>query len=178
MYGRDARLPTETAHSQPTTPYQVNDQDYKTGLVSHLSDAWTLAQDNVAKAQAKQNRNYDRSAKEPTLQKGDRVMVRMPGEIKGKSWKFARPYHGPYRVVPVTPTNAEVVLVDRLNDDPILVLQIRPCYEELPDISWTGNSGAKAQKKKKDLDAQKPEKEKKEITYRGLTTRSMSRKEV
>lgn len=43
MYGRDARLPTETALSQPTTFYQVDVQDYRTELVTHLSDACTLA---------------------------------------------------------------------------------------------------------------------------------------
>ena len=101
MYGRDARLPTKTALSQPTTPYQVDIRDYRTQLVTHLSDAWNLAQGNIAKAQAKQKRNYDRGSKELKLQKGDRVMVRMPGEIKGKSWKFARPHHGPFGLVSV-----------------------------------------------------------------------------
>ena len=72
-------LPTKTALSQPTTPYQVDIRDYRTELVTHLSDAWNLAQGNIAKAQAKQKRNYDRGSKELKLQKGDRVMVRMPG---------------------------------------------------------------------------------------------------
>lgn len=64
----------------------------------------TLAQANIAKACAKQKRNYDRSSNKPRVQKGDRVML---GEIKGKSWKLAR------RVVLVTPANAEVVLIDK-----------------------------------------------------------------
>ena len=147
-------------------------------LVTHLSDAWTLAQDNVAKAQVKQKRNYDRSSKEPKLQKGDRVMVRMPGDIQGKSWKFARPYHGPFRVVSVTSTNAEVVLVDRPTDDPIFVSlkRVRPCYEELPDISWTGHSNVKPRKKKsQNKDTQKLKKETNE--YKGPITRSMARKQ-
>ena len=76
MYGQDARLPTKTALSQPKTPYQVDIQDYRTELVSHLSDAWNLAQGNIAKVQTKQKRNYDRGSKELKLQKGDRVMVR------------------------------------------------------------------------------------------------------
>ena len=120
MYGRDARLPTKTALSRPTTPYQVDIQDYRTELVTHLSDAWNLAQGNIAKVQAKQ-RNYDRGSKELKLQKGDRNMVRMPGETKGKPWKFARPYHGPFRVVSITPTNAEVVLVDKPDEDTIFI---------------------------------------------------------
>ena len=162
------------------TPYQVDVWDYRTELVTHLSDAWNLAQGNIAKAQAKQKRNYDRSSKELKLQKGDRVMVRMPGEVKGKSRKFARPYHGPFRVVSVTPTNAEVVLVDKPDEDTIFVSlkRVRPCYEELPDISWTGHSGVKSRKRKsQSKESQKPEKENEETENRGPVTRSMARKQ-
>ena len=69
-------------------------------------------------------------------------MVHMSGEVKGKSWKFARPYHGSFRVVSVTPTNAEIKLVDQLHVEPILVSLkwVRLCHEELPDISWTRGS--------------------------------------
>ena len=48
-------------------------------------------------------------------------MVHMPGEVKGKSWKLARPFHGPYRVLSLTPTNAEVRLVDRPTSESIFV---------------------------------------------------------
>ena len=41
---------------------------------------------------------------------GDCVMIHMLGVVKGKAWKFARPFHGPYRVIGVTPTNVEVKL--------------------------------------------------------------------
>ncbi len=40
-------------------------------------------------------------------------MILMPGEVKGKAWKLARPFHGPYRILSLTSNNAEVVLVDR-----------------------------------------------------------------
>ena len=75
MYGQDARLPTKTVLSQRTTPYQVDIWDYRTELVTPLSDAWNLAQGNIAIVQAKQKRNYDRGSKELKLQKGDRVVV-------------------------------------------------------------------------------------------------------
>ena len=69
---------------------------------------------------------------------GDRVMVHMPGSIKGKAWKLVRPFHGPYRVLSVTPTNAEVQLVDRPGADAIFVSlsRVRPCYLEISDVSW------------------------------------------
>ena len=55
MYG-----PTKTALAQPTTPYQIDVQDYRTELLTHLSDAWAFARDNIAQAQAKQKRDYIR----------------------------------------------------------------------------------------------------------------------
>ena len=48
-------------------------------------------------------------------------MVFMPAESQGKNWKLSRPFHGPYRVLQVTPTNAEVQLIDRPKDEPIFV---------------------------------------------------------
>ena len=146
LYGRDPRLPTETVLCQPTTKYQVDIQDYRTELVTHLSDAWHLAQQNISEAQSKQKRNYDKRGNNPTVHVGDRVMVKMPGEIKGKSWKFARPFHGPFRVVSVTPTNVEVRLVDQPSAEPIFVSlqRVRQCYDELPDASWTGHSRKRA----------------------------------
>ena len=65
-------------------------------------------------------------------------MVYMPNAVKGKSWKLARPFYGLYRVLSSTPTNVEVIPVDQPNAESIFISidRIRPCYPELPDISW------------------------------------------
>ena len=47
LYGRDPRLPTENALSMPTTPYMVDLEDYRTELTCCLSDAWSLAKQNI-----------------------------------------------------------------------------------------------------------------------------------
>ena len=39
VYGRDAKLPTESAISQPLTPYQEDLSDYRSNLVAGLSEA-------------------------------------------------------------------------------------------------------------------------------------------
>lgn len=72
---------------------------------------------------------------------GQRVMVHMPSELQGKTWKLARPYNGPFRVLKVTPTNAEVCLVGEPKSDSMCVslTRIRPCYQELLDTSWRGS---------------------------------------
>ncbi len=62
-------------------------------------------------------------------------MVQMPSECQGKDWKLARPFHGPYRVLQVTPTNVEVRLVDQPKSDSIFVAleRVRRCYPEQGD---------------------------------------------
>ena len=45
----------------------------------------------------------------------------MPHESTGKDWKLARPYLDPYRILRVTPTNAEVYLADKPSDSSILI---------------------------------------------------------
>ena len=65
-------------------------------------------------------------------------MVHMPGTVKGKAWKFARAFYGPYRVVALTSTNAEVRLVDKPEENTIFVALewLRPCPGELKNVSW------------------------------------------
>ena len=147
LYGRDPRLPSECALTVPTTPYMIDLQDYRSELTTSLSDAWLTAKEHIAHAQDKQKQQYDKKAKESPVKVGDRVMVHMPGTVKGKAWKLVRPFHGPYRVVSVTPTNAEVRLVDQPEADSIFVSlsRVRPCYSEMADVSWSGNN--KSQKK-------------------------------
>ena len=100
LYGRDARTLTEMALSQPRTPYQVDLSDYKMELVANLSDAWALAHAQIDRAQKKQKQQYDKKSQVIHWKVGDRVMhmVHMPGTIKGKAWKFARAFYGPYRL--------------------------------------------------------------------------------
>lgn len=139
LYGRDPRLPTETVLSKPVSPYQVDLEDYCCELVTRMSRAWTLARERIEHAQQTQKSQYDRHAKNPELRIGERVMVYKPGEVQGPAWKLAQPYHGPYRIVSLTPNNAEMVLVDQPKEPSIFVSlnHVRRCYEELEDTSWT-----------------------------------------
>ena len=68
-------------------------------------------------------------------------MVHMPGQIQGKAWKFARPYFGPYEVLGITPTNAEVQLLNHPRVSTIFVSLecVRKYYEEMTDDIWMGH---------------------------------------
>ena len=89
--------------------------------MDNLSSAWENAQKHIATAQSNQKRYYDCRADEKRVRKGDRVMVFMPAETQGRDRKLARPYHGPYRVLNVTPTNVEVSLIDKPKEPSIFL---------------------------------------------------------
>ena len=74
---------------------------------------------------------------------GDRVFVYMPSAKKGKAHKFARPFHGPFRVIELTANDAKVCPVNRPKADPIFVSldRVRYCPEEIsPEESWPHRS--------------------------------------
>ena len=152
LYGRDPRQPVDEALCCPTTHLScaIDPGDYCSELERRLSDAWKAAAQCVTTAQAKQKRVYDRGAKHVDYRVEDRVLVHMPHEATGKAVKLARPFFGTYRVLRVTPTNAEVRLVDKPDDPPIVVSlgRIRPCYEEIPNVSWSGHSPRKHRRKR------------------------------
>ena len=170
LYGRDARIPTSTVLSYARSPYAVDIDDFKADMLSELSQAWTLAASNMANAQASQRKHYDRNTRSPDLRVGDRVMVHMPAEVQGKDWKLSRPFHGPYRVLSVTPTNVEVRLVDCPTDDAIFVAmnRVHRCYPEQGDTTWTGPP--RRRRRKRQQTKQLPPTS--DVPYQGPNTRS------
>ena len=149
LYGRDPRLPTETTLSQPVSPYTVDLEDYRSDLASRMTQAWAIAKEKINGAQQAQKIQFDKKAKVPKLSHGDRVMVYMPAEAQGKTRKLARPFHGLYRILSLTSTNAEVVLVEKPSEPSIFVAlnRIRLCYPEMEDTAWTGPKQRKKYKK-------------------------------
>ena len=147
LYGRDPRLPTEEALTQPRTRYQVDLDDYKTELTDGLTTAWNVAQDQIRKSQQRQKKYYDRSAGRTKISVGDRVFLYVPSAKTGKAHKFARPFHGPYRVLEVTSNDARIVPVHTPKAEPIFVAldRIRLCPKEIPfEVHWPPQSKSKS----------------------------------
>lgn len=84
-------------------------------LVANLSDAWALAHAQIDRAQKKQKQQYDKKSQVIQWKVGDRVMVHMPGTIKGKAWKFARALYGPYRILTITMQKSVLWINQRSN---------------------------------------------------------------
>ena len=126
----------------------VDVDDYRTHLTCGLSECWRIASENVKIAQSRQKKFYDRNAKQKSILVGDRVT---PQEATGKNWKLARAFHGPFRVLSVTPTNVEARLVDKPDHPSIFVSRsrVRQCYEELADVSWSGHDSVRKRGKVK-----------------------------
>ena len=133
LYGRDPRLPTETVLSPPRDCQLWNLDDYKSILVREMSSAWSLAQDNIKKAQGQQKRYYDRFERSAKFSIGDRVFVCMPAKKTGYLRKLACPYQGPYRVLEVCPSGLDLRPVDKPKASPIRVAmdRIRRCPPEI-----------------------------------------------
>ena len=138
LYGRDPRLPTSLDMDVDSPREQMNLCAYTIETTERLREAWQSAQSSIQQAQARQKLYYDSSAKKPQYQLGQRVMVFMPSAKQGKAYKFARLYHGPYRIVELHGTGASVCPVEKPSQTPIRVAfnRLRPCAEELPDTYW------------------------------------------
>ena len=145
MHGRDPRLPTELLMDLPSTRQFIDLDTYKGEVAARFQNAWEVAQAHVKKAQKRQKTAYDRQAKTPTYQAGERVFIYMPAAKATKAYKFARPFHGPYRITAVHETGIEVRPVDRPQEGSIRVAlnRVRRCPEQIPDTFWPRKSQAK-----------------------------------
>ena len=116
----------------------MNLKEYGAQLAGNMSEAWELARGCVRKAQKRQKEYYDRRVQPPTFGVGDRVFLFKPADKTGPARKFARAYHGPYRVLEMDTNTARIRPVDRPEDDAILVAvdRLRACPVEVRDVFW------------------------------------------
>ena len=177
LYGRDPRIPTSTVLTYERSPYAVDIDDYKSELMVNLSQAWKTARDNIKVAQANQQTQYNKKSRDVNLKVGDRVMVLMPMETTGDRRKLARPFHGPFRVLALTPTNAEVRLVDDPKAASIFVAldRVRLCFPEQGNETWTGKSKRKRRAATRSADAGSNRTPSTLHVRTGPVTRSMAR---
>jgi len=99
---------------------------------------------------SEQKRAYDKDKWEAQLKPGGCVMVyALPSESQGPEHKVARPFHGPYVVISVTPTNPKVYLVPKPSDLTIFVILSRVrCYLEQSNEVWTCSKNHRNRAKK------------------------------
>ena len=100
LYGRNPCLPSEAIFnsSVPLKREIVDLEDYSTEVATRMSLAWETAKLCIKDSQKKQKKFHDNKAKDPKITVGDKVFVFFPSKKIGKSYKFARPFQGPYLV--------------------------------------------------------------------------------
>ena len=106
MYGRKARLPTQTALAVPSLATQLDAEDYGSELKKGLGNAWELARQHIGESQEQAKKQYDKKATQEKYQIGDIVMVDYRGNRSPT--KLTPKFSGPYRVADVTDTNIRV----------------------------------------------------------------------
>jgi hypothetical protein len=97
LYGRQPRLPIDEALNTPVNLHREDPEFYHT-MAEQMTQAWSIAQERIGKAQDKQKASFDRRTFTPKVSEGDQVMVYVPGVGKGKSPKLAHLYKGPFEV--------------------------------------------------------------------------------
>ena len=104
-------------------------------------------------------------------------MVHMPGTVKGKAWKFARTFYGPYRILTITPTNPEVHLVDKPEERSIFVAleRLRMCPGEMKDVSRSGGERRRKPATSKPTSKGKSSAPPEQPSYSGPMTRARTR---
>ena len=135
LHGRDPRLPSALNMEVSELQNKIDLDTYKEELMTGLVEAWKLAKKHVQQAQKVQKKYYDRKTKEPTYREGDRVFVYMPKEKANIAYKFARPFHRPFRVVEVLETGVVVCRVDQQQGETIRVAfnRVRRCPNPIPE---------------------------------------------
>ena len=126
LYGRDPRLPTETALTAPIARAEVDLATCKEQVVQGLTEAWGLAQSHVCRVQDRQKKVHDQHAVAPSFLVGDRVFLYEPAAKSSKAHKFARPFSGPHMHMPVS-ERADIRPVDKPQKAAIHVSLNRLC---------------------------------------------------
>ena len=103
-------------------------------MAGNLSEAWELARQCIQRAQRKQKECHDRKGRSPNFAAGERVFLFKLAEKTEHAWKFARPYHGPFRIVDLNANTAKIRRVDWPEEEAILVSleRLRRCPLEAP----------------------------------------------
>ena len=143
MYGRDPHLPTPAVLSLKQSRTIIDLKEYGTDIHVKMTGAWELARQSIGRAQKKQKDMYDKRVTGLTFREGERVFLYKPVDKTGEARKFARPFHGPYRVTELGSNTAKIRRVDKPDEESILVSldRLRRCPQEIGTEFWTPDRG-------------------------------------
>ena len=119
MFGRNPRLPVDIAFGLRK---DATGSNYIKDLKQRLDHAYTVASEASKKSQLRQKEGYDTKIRGATIQKGDRVLVKIVAFGEGKHKLADKWEHDPYTVL--AQPNADI---------PVFTVQKENCE------GWKGN---------------------------------------
>ena len=139
LYGREAALPTEELLCPPQERDEVYVDTYIEEMTTRMSEAWSLARNQIKSAQSRQKKKYDRRARVPDFDVGDRVLLYKPAKRTGELRKLAMPNEGYYRISDMTDKNVFITPEGKPKTKPKCVAweRIHRCPEGLSQPSET-----------------------------------------
>ena len=88
-------------------------------MTERMTAAWDCAREQIKKAQQKHKRQHDKHSKDPGFKVGDRVFFYMPALRCGESYKFSKPFKGPFCITSVYNNGADLKSVTKPRSKPI-----------------------------------------------------------
>lgn len=97
LHGFDPMLPVDVLYpvSQSRLNY-VDSDNVVVDMLRNMSDAWLLARENMADAQAKYKLYHDKGVHDPKFSVGDHVYQHIPSILRSKDHKLKMAWDGPY----------------------------------------------------------------------------------
>ena len=143
--GRPMRLPSDTIFTEVFKEKYEDNPNYIARLSRSVQAAYAEVDDNLKKNQLKYKHTYDKrmAKRKVTFQAGDRVWYYDTPAALGSSYKFARPYTGPWLIEQIKgPVTAMIRRVDnRIGSSMIVHLdKLRHTAKEIPADKWWDGS--------------------------------------
>jgi len=102
LYGRECHLPLDVKLLSPADENLTTSAlEYRKLIVENVELAQNLARENTQRAQQRMKDYYDRNAKDPEFEVGQKVWVYTSRTKKGLSKKLLHNWLGPHRIVEV-----------------------------------------------------------------------------
>ena len=143
LFGMDLRTPSEAALFPPSRLEPTMVENYREELITSLSSARELAAKHLKRKQQQSKEHYDNTIRTRDFRKGNWVLVRFPSDETGRNRKLSQPWHGPYRILDLTDTNATVEKVYRTKDSRVHVHLSRVAFfpqHMPPGYYWYGRN--------------------------------------
>jgi hypothetical protein len=116
LFGREVRIPMETII--PTADDEVEEGSYVQALRQRLHDVWTQARETIGRGRLKIAARREQVVNPADFRVGDTVLYRDKQGVRGKSRKLLEKWTGPWNVLRLTDTNAQIQLLSKPDSEP------------------------------------------------------------